>query len=379
MEGDLSDAKIESIDSIAKRLIESAKDVSLEYSLGKKVERGSTCVLYSITRLTRRDIAEQLIAKGLPKNSVKSFLIEEVKAGIKLASKYAPKLHDIVQDQFNFYLVFDRIFGRNGYDYLELKDHELDMFESCAISMQLIDIIAHCHSIGIAHRDIKPENFMISESDSNTIIKVKMIDFGYCKNFDPNKTDDDFEDKVFCGTMDYTSPQALKSMGHKTTLADIYSLGIVIHILFGGGLMFTLEERERYYLSTSMYHPDPLVSHNIPKQLRALILSMVSFDEADRPNASEVQAQFRKIVPTLTNGKTKKPEDKGSSKLQPKKSLSLDLSRCSLNDPRVEGITLRVIPKIKPEPKDPIREAENQEGNENKPEEPGSKSICFVE
>lgn len=42
---------------------------------------------------------------------------------------------------------------------------------------EVIEALAHIHSVGIAHRDLKPENIMINEAGD-----PKVIDFGLSKD-----------------------------------------------------------------------------------------------------------------------------------------------------------------------------------------------------
>ena len=40
----------------------------------------------------------------------------------------------------------------------------------------MIQVVAHCHTMGVIHRDLKPENFLLTNSSQNATLKS--IDFG---------------------------------------------------------------------------------------------------------------------------------------------------------------------------------------------------------
>ena len=100
---------------------------------------------------------------------------------------------------------------------------------------QLVEGLRFLHSLGIAHRDIKFENIIV-DRQTNT---PKYIDFGLSKVFVVGeKSTERF------GTLAYSSPEVLLGNNHDLK-TDIWSLGIVMHVLLSGNFPFLSSDKEK--------------------------------------------------------------------------------------------------------------------------------------
>merc|ERR1712137_338374 len=101
------------------------------------------------------------------------------------------------------------------------------------LMLQVLRAVSHCHRHAIIHRDIKPENFLFSENGT-----LKLIDFGFslaatqAKGYTPNSSN------YGSGTPMYMSPQILRR-DPPSFCDDIWSLGVVFHILLTGRFPFS--------------------------------------------------------------------------------------------------------------------------------------------
>jgi serine/threonine protein kinase len=86
--------------------------------------------------------------------------------------------------------------------------------------------LEYLHSIGVAHRDIKFENIILDGKEP------KFIDFGLSKVFIEGETS-----RERIGTMAYSSPEILLGCNHDIS-TDVWSLGIVLHVLLTGDYPF---------------------------------------------------------------------------------------------------------------------------------------------
>jgi serine/threonine protein kinase len=101
----------------------------------------------------------------------------------------------------------------------------------------------YLHLNGIAHRDIKLENIMITHEKNEvgiTEVVPKLIDFGLSTVLMQGETSTDRY-----GTLAYCSPEVLIGAEH-TVLTDIWSLGIIFHILLSGTIPFMSTDKNTY-------------------------------------------------------------------------------------------------------------------------------------
>lgn len=90
------------------------------------------------------------------------------------------------------------------------------------------------HNFGIAHRDIKPENVLMIDSTEDS--DIKLVDFGLAKTLGPNET----SNEAF-GTLCYVAPEILLQNAYDKSV-DLWSLGILIHLMLTGTLPFDSED-----------------------------------------------------------------------------------------------------------------------------------------
>jgi len=86
------------------------------------------------------------------------------------------------------------------------------------------------HNNGVAHRDIKPENILLDAHN-----QIKLSDFGFATIFRSRGVERLLDKK--CGTLPYVAPEVL-TRPYKATPADIWSCGIVLLALLGGGTYY---------------------------------------------------------------------------------------------------------------------------------------------
>lgn len=106
-------------------------------------------------------------------------------------------------------------------------------------AMEIVNMLQHMHSKGIAHRDIKPENILL---DAN--YHLKLGDFGTAKIMDEKKVSREIDPlgpeskgSTFVGTAEYVSPEVLldKESG---PASDLWALGCILYQFFAGRAPF---------------------------------------------------------------------------------------------------------------------------------------------
>ena len=92
-----------------------------------------------------------------------------------------------------------------------------------AVLNDILDGMDYLHHRGILHNDLKPDNIVVNANGA-----ARIIDFGLSVS----------EDSVYAGavggTCGYSAPEVLQGDGSAGAASDIYSLGLIINLLFGG-------------------------------------------------------------------------------------------------------------------------------------------------
>lgn len=94
--------------------------------------------------------------------------------------------------------------------------------EKKRILHDILSGIDYLHHKGILHNDLKPDNIII-----NTLGAAKIIDFGLSSSYDS------IYKGVIGGSEGFTAPEILNGEGYAGASSDIYSIGLIIRLLFG--------------------------------------------------------------------------------------------------------------------------------------------------
>jgi serine/threonine protein kinase len=126
------------------------------------------------------------------------------------------------------FLAVEFVEGCNAYE-LVRGSERLPIGIACGIVRDAAVGLQHLHERGIIHRDIKPQNLLLAKSG-----EVKVSDLGLARHNwqEDNGGITNSEDLV--GTVDYISPEMLRSKDDLNCCSDIYSLGCTFYFLLTG-------------------------------------------------------------------------------------------------------------------------------------------------
>lgn len=152
------------------------------------------------------------------------------------------RLFEVFEDRNKFYIILELLEGITLYKEIQArrKNKELKPHQIRGIVKQILKGIDYLHSQNIMHRDIKPENILFeskSSLDLNNAEKgLKLVDYGLA-TFQHEKH------IIFtkCGTPGFVAPEIItydEKEAIYTTIADVFSVGVIFHILLVGEQSF---------------------------------------------------------------------------------------------------------------------------------------------
>jgi serine/threonine-protein kinase len=136
--------------------------------------------------------------------------------------------------------------------------------------------LSYAHARGVIHRDIKPDNLLIEKDGGRTFV----TDFGIAQ---VEGTSALTRDGQMFGSVSYMSPEQI-SGGAVDGRSDLYSLGIVAHVLLTGNLPFT-HASSTAVLAMQLGTPAPPIGSLVPgisPRLAAAIDRCLAKDPAAR-------------------------------------------------------------------------------------------------
>ena len=202
-------------------------------------------------------------------------------------------------------LFLEYVDGR-GLEQLVQQTEPTPIPEILDIAIQVCDGVSHAHARGMIHRDLKPSNVLLSKDGL-----AKVTDFGLVKVEDaegPSPGGEEPQSAV--GTPAYMAPEQFLASHAVDARADIYSFGLVIHMLLGQDYVFAPTEKlSKLEMFQFLRHAHQVVPPAAPKDrrpdtpdaLNALVLRCLAKSPDDRyPDFLSVRADLLQVYQSLT-------------------------------------------------------------------------------
>ncbi|CAI5484259.1 unnamed protein product [Closterium sp. Yama58-4] len=243
--------------------------------------------------------------------------IEDVRREVRLLQKAmghpgVMRLHAVFEDDSDVYLVTELCDGGDLFDEIARRGRFSER-DAAQVFMQVASAVAFCHSRGVMHRDIKPENILLSSSpllpsertpsnpaetpaqspspiDSHqhrSYHSVKLADFGLAVPLERGECT-----TGPAGSPYYMAPEVIS--GQYGLPADVWSLGVVLHILLTGSPPFWGPDDQGILDSVVNGRVDlgensaAWAGARVSAEARGLIRCMLERDPRRRPSASKV-------------------------------------------------------------------------------------------
>ncbi|WP_043845590.1 protein kinase domain-containing protein, partial [Crystallibacter crystallopoietes] len=187
---------------------------------------------------------------------------------------------DYGEEEGSAYLVMELVPGQPLSTIIE-REKVLSPDRTLSIIAQTARALAVAHAQGLVHRDVKPGNLLITPDR-----RVKVTDFGIARLADQVPLTATGQ---VMGTAQYLAPE--QATGQTATgQSDIYSLGVIGYECLSGSRPFSGESQIAIALAQVNDTPPPL-PESLPRPVRALLMSMLAKDPADRPANAEKLAE----------------------------------------------------------------------------------------
>ncbi|MBF0180559.1 MAG: SUMF1/EgtB/PvdO family nonheme iron enzyme [Magnetococcales bacterium] len=228
-------------------------------------------------------------------------LYQEVKISRGLRHDHICPIHDLYNGPMGIGIVMDLIDGVVLSDWRDAhRDHLLHTApQRLDLLCKLCEALEFAHT-RIVHRDMKPDNVFLREGDPRRPV---IMDFGASFIGRVN------QDGTVAGTPKYMSPEQWEAPDRVDARSDLFSLGIMAYELFTGQLPPTSLKTilKTHTPPKPALHEIPLPSlfcAAIPAALDRLILQMMAYHQADRPQSAREVLDALRLIRLLSSDTT---------------------------------------------------------------------------
>ncbi len=160
----------------------------------------------------------------------------------------------------------------------------VDPAQAVAIVRGICDGLAKAHEQDIVHRDIKPANILLTEK-----LEAKVADFGLAHAIDSDQPG------LVMGTPGYTAPEVFRDPNQAGKLADIYSVGVILHQLLSGiDPSGSMEPPTKATLHPRLDAIWRKATHSVPAMrygsVDAMAKDLEKWDTSSKPQAASIPA-----------------------------------------------------------------------------------------
>jgi len=271
--------------------IDHASNIEKQYELGGRLGKGS---FGSVTEATRINDATKWAIKVINKERAGSahvkLLEHEVKIMKKVNHRNIIHLEEVFESADKMFLVME-LCPHGGLDEeLKTKGGFFPEAEALGIFRQLADAVRYMHENEITHRDLKLDNILLGPPTEEFPHFIKLADFGL--SYTRGSTGSDYMMTQAVGTPIYMAPEVITNYGYSQQ-CDIWSIGIVLHLLLSGKVPFfaNTEEELHELIKKGELNFSTKRWASISPAAKQLLEGMLKVDPAHRLTSKEVLCQ----------------------------------------------------------------------------------------
>ncbi|GHO85464.1 serine/threonine protein kinase [Dictyobacter formicarum] len=205
------------------------------YDLVRRIDVGGMGEVYLAHQRTAfgREVAVKIIRSDLVNDArARQRFLREAEVASYLKHDHILPLLEFGEEQGRLFIVTPYI--KDGTLAQRLALGALPVSEVYELFSALCRAVSYLHKRGIVHRDLKPSNILLDKEEDSGRVYVRLIDFGIASSQGVltsgalSATEREF------GTADYLAPERLQGVAAPSN--DIYSLGVILHVMLTGTL-----------------------------------------------------------------------------------------------------------------------------------------------
>ncbi|KAI3466571.1 hypothetical protein Pfo_023234 [Paulownia fortunei] len=259
------------------------EEVKSKYTIGKELGRGQFGVTYSCTEIAtgHHYACKSILKRKLVSKNDKEDMKREVHIMQHLSGQ--PNIVEFkgaYEDRQSVHLIMELCRGGELFDSIIAQGHYSER-AAADLCRQIVNVVNHCHFMGVMHRDLKPENFLLSTKDEKAILKA--TDFGLSVFIEEGKV---YRDIV--GSAYYVAPEVLRRSYGKEI--DIWSAGVILYILLSGVPPFWAETEKGIFdaILNEEVDFDSQPWPSISNSAKDLVRKMLTKDPKNRITSTQV-------------------------------------------------------------------------------------------
>jgi serine/threonine-protein kinase len=237
------------------------------YKVCRRLGRGGFGQVY----LCYEEVAQRYVAIKLPRSDklassdARQLFLRELLNDTRLRHEGIVPLHDIVEADGLFYLVYGYIDGLNLAE--RLRKGPLPAAQAVQIIARVADALHYAHGEKVYHRDIKPANILLDREE-----KPYLTDFGLAIREEELPR----ERGRLLGTVAYMAPEIVSGKGDWIDgRTDVYSLGVVLYELLCRQVPFRGPDAFNQILDRDPVPPRQ-VNAEVPSELERICLKAMA-------------------------------------------------------------------------------------------------------
>mmetsp|Transcript_21027 Transcript_21027/g.37250 ORF Transcript_21027/g.37250 Transcript_21027/m.37250 type:complete len:502 (-) Transcript_21027:1502-3007(-) len=206
-----------------------------KYEIHKTLGEGT---FGKVKRALNSETQEWVAIKVLDKEKIqKQNMGAQVKKEISIMKlvrhPHVVQLKEVLASRTKIFIVLEIVTGGELFDKI-VADGHFNEKTARFYFQQLCVGTEYCHRQGVCHRDLKPENLLLDDQGN-----LKISDFGLSALYDQGtETDRQALLHTTCGTPNYVAPEVLADQGYDGTMADTWSVGVILYVFIAGFLPF---------------------------------------------------------------------------------------------------------------------------------------------